>query len=98
MTPGFSKIILNEVILPATKCPWEHATLDIVMMTSLSGGHRTELQWFNLLAEAGLRDVKVWYPPEAGDGVIEAMRQDDFPLGTRSPTYAIGTDYKLPNE
>ncbi|KAI4198754.1 MAG: hypothetical protein LQ350_005077 [Teloschistes chrysophthalmus] len=42
MTPGYSKLIINDVILPDTGCHWQHAALDMIMMSTLSGIYRTK--------------------------------------------------------
>lgn len=97
MKPGYSKLVLNEVILPVEKCPWQHAALDIIMMTSFSGRHRSETHWRSLLSSAGLTHVTFWYPPDIGDGVIVATRELD--PRTREPTYhSTNANYTLPNE
>ncbi len=75
MTPGYSKLILNDLILPDKDCPWPDAALDIIMMGSFSGRHRSQSQFANLLESAGLEVLKFWYPPRTGDGVVEAMRK-----------------------
>lgn len=100
MTPGYSILVLNEVILPATNCPWQHAALDTIMMTSFSGLHRSETRFHQLLNSAGLEAIKFWYPPETGDGIVQAVRRvEDFDPRTRKPTYhTTDAHYNLPNE
>lgn len=98
MTPGYSKLILNEVVLPDKGCSWQHAALDITMMTSFSGLLRTEERWHSLLTSSGLQQIIFWYPPDGADGVIEALR-GEVDLTIRNPTYhATDAEYALPNE
>ena len=102
MTPNYSKLILNEVVHPTAQCSLQHASLDIIMMTSFSGLHRFETHWRNLLTSLGLRDIEFWYPPGLGDGVIEAFRgeqRENIDARIRQPTYhTTDANYTLPNE
>ena len=43
------------------------------MMTLLAGSERTEKQFHELFAAAGLKVVKFWYPEGSFDGVVEAV-------------------------
>ena len=76
MKPGFSRILLNETILPDKDCSPLLAAADITMMSLLAGMERTERQWVELVESAGLRVVKVWKSPDFRDceGVIEVEK------------------------
>lgn len=54
-----SLILLDEVVLPDTKVPWQAALMDIVMMASLGGIERSKGDWESLLGRAGLKIVDV---------------------------------------
>ena len=75
MKPGYSKLILNESILPDTNCPSWFATNDINMMAILAGLQRSRSQWVELVESVGLEVVKVWSSPDGEDaeGIIQAM-------------------------
>lgn len=75
MEPGYSKILLNESVLPNRDCPSFFAAGDINMMSILAGIARTRRQWVELVESVGLEVVKIWTSPHSGDveGVIEAM-------------------------
>ncbi|KAJ5675961.1 S-adenosyl-L-methionine-dependent methyltransferase [Penicillium macrosclerotiorum] len=73
MEPGYSKLIINELILPDIQCSLFDAGLDINMMNLHSGIERSESQWTSILNGAGLEVVKFWYNPGEGPGVIEAI-------------------------
>ncbi|KAL8821791.1 MAG: hypothetical protein Q9191_007240 [Dirinaria sp. TL-2023a] len=103
MTPGYSKLLLHELILPSENCSWQDAALDIIVMTSFSGQHRSENEWRSLLASIGLQNITFWYPPGLGNGIIEAVRGDpdtvESDARTRNPTYHTREgDYALPND
>ncbi|KAI1333028.1 sterigmatocystin 8-O-methyltransferase [Xylariaceae sp. FL0255] len=74
MKPGYSKLLLHEMIMPAQKASSFHAMLDLAMMVFNGGMERTEKQWVALLEKAGLEVVKVWLPTqEDADGIVEAV-------------------------
>ena len=76
MKKGYSRILLNEWILPDTNCPLFPAGMDLNMMALHAGMERTERQWRELLDSAGFEIVNFWYPPGDGEGVIEAVFRD----------------------
>ena len=77
MTPGYSKLILGELILRNTRTLLLAAGFDLQMMALHSGMERSERQWRALLGGAGLEVVKVSFPREHGngEGIVEAMRK-----------------------
>lgn len=50
-----SRIIIDEIVLPESKIPWQVAMMDIAMMASLGGLERSREDWVNLLDRAGLK-------------------------------------------
>ena len=75
MKPDYSKILLNESVLPDTGCPSSLAAGDINMMSIMGGKKRTEGQWKELLGSVDLNVVKIWKSPNPGneEAVIEAV-------------------------
>lgn len=74
MKPGYSKLLLHEMIVPEKGATNFHAILDLTMMGFNSGQERTEKEWKALLTKAGFQDIKVWLSPqEDADGMVEAM-------------------------
>ena len=74
---GYSKLLLNEFILPDTGCSSLQAGLDINMMAMRAGMERTESQWQDLLTSEGFSVVKFWLPPGGdGEGIVEAELAD----------------------
>ncbi|KAF1948224.1 O-methyltransferase [Byssothecium circinans] len=74
MKAGYSKLLLNEFILPNQGCPLFPAGFDLQMMAMHAAQERTETQWKELLNKAGLKVIRFWIPPGGGEGVIEAER------------------------
>ncbi|KAH6858961.1 S-adenosyl-L-methionine-dependent methyltransferase [Alternaria rosae] len=54
-----SRILIDEVVLPETKVPWQVAMMDIAMMASLGGIERSREDWTKLLESAGLKIADV---------------------------------------
>ena len=75
MRPGYSKILLNEIVLPDRNCPADFAAADINMMSVLSGLERSRSHWIELVESVGLEIVAVRESPfeEDSEGVVEAM-------------------------
>lgn len=75
MRPGYSKIFLNESILPDKNCPSHWAAGDINMMAILAGKKRTWSDWAELIASTDMSCVRIWESPFAWDedGIIEIM-------------------------
>jgi hypothetical protein len=74
MKPGYSKLLLHEMIIPETGASNFHSMLDMTMMAFNGGMERTGRQWKELLDEAGFEILKIWVPPEDdADGIVEAM-------------------------
>lgn len=68
----YSKLIIEEVIMPATEAPILATLLDLLMLVSTNTMERSEYQWNELLKSAGFRVIKIWTPPHDGMGIVEA--------------------------
>ncbi len=79
MKPGYSKLVLNEIVLPDKGSPLQMALWDMQMLVVLGGRERTERAWRQLLGSVGLEVAGIWQPPAAkgggveGEGIIEAV-------------------------
>ena len=83
MKPNYSKILLNESVLPDINCPLFLAAGDINMMSIMGVKKRTEGQWEELLRSVDLHVVKIWKSPNPRneEAVIEAV----FPAFSEVP-------------
>ncbi|KAF6231715.1 hypothetical protein HO173_010017 [Letharia columbiana] len=75
MEPGYSKILINDWVLPDTGSPLLPALMDIQMIIVLSGIERTQTQWKELLGSVGLEIVKFHSLGKEVEGLIEAVRK-----------------------
>lgn len=74
MKRGYSKLLINDIVLPDTGATRFATISDINMLALLAAMERSEAQWRKLLEQAGLKVIKVWQgTPES---VIEAELAD----------------------
>lgn len=72
MSPGYSKLLIDENVIPGQQAHWETTALDIMMLTLFSSKERTEAQWEDLIQrQAGLRIVKIWNGGPRVESLIE---------------------------
>ena len=72
MQHGYSKLLINENVVPDVGASWWITTMDCMMMAMHAMYERTERQWRELLGSVGLRVVKIWTPNPAAESLIEA--------------------------
>ncbi len=72
MKKGYSKVLICDVVLPATGASVTQAAMDVGMMAFLSAGERTQETWENLLSNVGLKVAKYWPDPRGFETLIEA--------------------------
>ena len=76
MEKGYSRLLIDEYVLPDTGAPGRAASMDILMMMFCSGMERTKHQWETLLAKCGLEIVKIWDARSGFEQVIEARLKE----------------------
>ncbi|RAL01564.1 sterigmatocystin 8-O-methyltransferase precursor [Aspergillus ibericus CBS 121593] len=74
MEPGYSRLIINDYIIPDRDCDFPTACMSIMMMVQVGAFERSEKQWRELLNSVGLKDVIFHQPPGSGEGIIEAIK------------------------
>ncbi|KAJ5717439.1 hypothetical protein N7488_003085 [Penicillium malachiteum] len=77
MKHGYSKIIMQEYILPDRNVRSISSLLDLTVMMWFSGMERTRRRWSDLLESVGLRILKFWVREGDDLGIIEAELADD---------------------
>ncbi|OQE46563.1 hypothetical protein PENCOP_c001G01452 [Penicillium coprophilum] len=59
MKPGYSRLLINENVVPHIGAHWETTGLDMLMLTLFSSEERTSTAWYDLIERrAGLRIAK----------------------------------------
>lgn len=76
MYPGYSKLLIADIILPDKGATLRQTGLDIGMLVLHSGMQRSEKQWQEMisLVSPPLKIVKFWHPPGDGAGIVEIER------------------------
>jgi len=72
MQRGYSKILINENVVPDVKAAWPITSTDWIMMALAAAHERTEREWHELLKSVGLRIVKIWTYEQGTESLIEA--------------------------
>jgi hypothetical protein len=72
MQRGYSKLVIEEYILPDSNARPIHGMTDLAVMVFCSGVERTKQRWTNLLQSAGLHVEHMWVREGDGLGIIEA--------------------------
>ena len=76
MKPGYSKLLINENVIPVRGAWWEASGLDMTMMALCNSLERTELDWENLLVKrAGLKINKIFNYGRGVESLIELELQ-----------------------
>ena len=73
MRRNYSKLLIDEMVLPNTNVPPKGAFFDLSMMALETGAERTSEQWHQLLGSVGLRIEKIWSTDYGLEAVIEAV-------------------------
>lgn len=71
MKRGYSKVLINENVIPDTNAYWETTSLDIIMMADFASQERTARHWHALIQSAGLRITKIWTAQRGVESLIE---------------------------
>ena len=74
MRPGYSRLLINGIILSETNPTYFEACKDLGMMAALAAKERTLSALIALGAEAGLQHVGTYVNPRADNGIVEFER------------------------
>ena len=72
MERGYSKILLQEIVVDDRNPNPLTTALDLTMMMAYSPSERTSATWGRILSLAGLKMIKIWTPPAGTESIIEA--------------------------
>ena len=72
MQRGYSKVLINELVVPDREAGWPITSMDALMMVLGAVKERTERDWREILTKSGLAVLKVWRYEEGGESLIEA--------------------------
>ena len=72
MKPGYSRLLVNELVIPSVNATPYTTAVDLTMAALFSARERSEDDWTAFLGSAGFRVVKFWQGLGAAEAVIEA--------------------------
>ncbi|MCJ1432413.1 hypothetical protein MMC27_001769 [Xylographa pallens] len=72
MERGYSKLLINELVVPDKGAAWSVTSMDWVMLALGAVRERTESDWRELLKSAGMKIVKIWTWEQGTESLIEA--------------------------
>ncbi|SPJ88008.1 related to O-methyltransferase [Fusarium torulosum] len=76
MKPGYSRLLINENVMPPFGAHWETTAMDMQMLSLLSAMERTRVDWYYLLEDlAGLKIVQIW----SGGSGVESLIECELP-------------------
>lgn len=73
MTEGYSKILLNELVIPDQGASLVAVQSDITMMACLAAIERSKRQWHELIDAAGLKIEKIWTDVPEAESIMEVI-------------------------
>lgn len=73
MRTGYSKIFINEIVIPDIGSGLRETNWDWTMLACLSAMERNEQQWRDILASVGLKVVKISSHADSTESIIEAV-------------------------
>ena len=73
MTPGYSKLLINELVIPDQGVSLFMSRSDMNMMAVLGSMERSEAQWRELLEPIGLSIINIWAGDDGSESIIEAQ-------------------------
>lgn len=72
MKPGYSKLLINEHVIPDKGVEWEVSSIDLAMLTRLCSKERTRTDWFDLIVgRCGMKIVGIWDAGRCSESLIE---------------------------
>lgn len=73
MLPGYSKLLINENIVPDKDADWQMTGLDLMLMSLVSARERREYEWRQLLTKAGFQIIHIWSHINGVESLIECQ-------------------------
>ncbi|KAI0098553.1 putative O-methyltransferase [Nemania sp. FL0031] len=83
MKPGYSRLLINEIVMPRQHPTWPATSMDQLMLVLQAVQERTEAELTELLKQAGFKLVKV-YSYELGQESLVEAEADGGPDGEHS--------------
>ncbi|PSR97239.1 S-adenosyl-L-methionine-dependent methyltransferase [Coniella lustricola] len=73
MTPGYSRVLIHDTVIPAQGAAPVSTMADLVMMCGLAGRERTEQDFTELLESVGMKVTGIYSRAPGEESVVEAL-------------------------
>lgn len=73
MIPGYSRVLLQESVVPSQGATWLSTAADLVMMCGLAGRERTEKGFKNLIEGVGMKVTGIYTRAPGEESIIEVI-------------------------
>lgn len=73
MKAGYSRLLIQETVVPSQGAHWMQTCPDWVMLANFAGRERSEEDWRALLEGVGLAMTGLWTRGPGEESVIEAV-------------------------
>lgn len=71
MEKGYSKIIINELVVPDHGASWSITSMDWLMLALGAVKERTEKDWRTVIEQVGLKITAMWTKDQCSESLIE---------------------------
>jgi O-methyltransferase domain len=72
LKPGYSRVLLNEIVVSEEHPTLAATSMDMMMLAHFAVRERTESDWKSILAKAGLKFLNIYTYPGVAESLIEA--------------------------
>ena len=72
LKPGYSRVLLNEIVLSEEHPTLAATSMDMMMLAHFAVRERTRAEWEAIIAQAGLRCIRIYNHPGVAESVIQA--------------------------
>lgn len=73
MIPGYTKVLLQERVVPSQGASWLSTAADLVMMCGLAGKERTERGFRELVDSVGMKITGIYTRTPGEESIIEVV-------------------------
>src|ERR1700709_1952373 len=70
LKPGYSKILIHDILIPDVNADWQDTAMDLIMMMVHGAQERTVPQWHQLVESAGLKITAIFRADKGTEGLI----------------------------
>ncbi|KAL8725286.1 MAG: hypothetical protein Q9181_006468 [Wetmoreana brouardii] len=71
MEKGYSKILINELVVPDQSASWSVTSMDWLMLALGAVKERTEKDWRTMVEQVGLKVTGMWTKEQGSESLIE---------------------------